>query len=205
LLTLPSLLLAVAALVSVGVFWAAVAAWHAAKRQLFPYATHYRPRIVLSVVLVFFYLYPSVTNVAVSLFTCAMVDDPNKPPDHALWAPTEALVAPGLRWSGDTNVVCWEGTHLWLTVGIALPQYILISLGFPLVLVWLLYKRRMVLGLRLVRATCCSIQLLHVLSMVSMLLSPELLRPVSHMHSCKLSTLPFAPSPLHSSMEGTII
>jgi hypothetical protein len=73
-----------------------------------------------------------------------------------------ALVASGLRWSGDTDVVCWQGSHLWLTLGMALPQYIFISLGFPLLLVWLLYKRRMVLGLRLVRGVCCIARPRHV-------------------------------------------
>jgi hypothetical protein len=86
---------AVGALAAVAVFWAAVAAWHAVKRQLLPYATHYRPRIVLSVVLVFFYLYPSVTNIAVSLFTCAMVDDPTEPPTMPCGRPWRRLWHPG--------------------------------------------------------------------------------------------------------------
>jgi hypothetical protein len=125
--------------------WEVVRIIHRRRGVAHSYKQYYRPRLVLSVILLLFYLYPSVTNVAVGLLACSDVDtlhasNPKLRPEPA------AAVYTGSYWMGETSVQCWTGPHLWMVVFLAIPYLLLFSLGFPLILVWRLYKHRYQLG-----------------------------------------------------------
>jgi hypothetical protein len=128
----------VGALALVVLFWALSRFINRRRGFLYSDKQFYRPRLVLSVILVLFYLYPSITNVVVGLFACTDVDKPDALPGVA-----QCL---GTYWTGETSIQCWRGPHLWMVIFVAVPYLVLFSVGFPLILVWRLYRRRYELG-----------------------------------------------------------
>jgi hypothetical protein len=158
-----------------------VAAWgllHAVQRRRginHSWKQYYRPRLVLSVILLLFYLYPSITNVVVGLLSCSEVDSLT-PANPKLTPLPGTAVYTASYWMGETSVQCWTGPHLWVVVFLAFPYLVLFSVGFPLILVWRLYRHRYQLGHQAVSGAltpgqgdwkdeCCSIlYALHLLA-----------------------------------------
>jgi hypothetical protein len=135
----------VGALALVVLFWAISRFVNRRRGFMYSDKQFYRPRLVLSVILVLFYLYPSVTNVVVGLFSCTDVDS-LQPADPKLTPLPGTAVYLANYWTGETSIQCWRGPHLWMVIFLAIPYLVLFSVGFPLILVWRLYRRRYELG-----------------------------------------------------------
>ncbi|KAI8472522.1 MAG: hypothetical protein J3K34DRAFT_519707 [Monoraphidium minutum] len=112
--------------------------------------TYYQPRIILTAVLVFFYLYPQVSNAVVSIFACTKLDadwssfkTSNGDAELDLLADAGALTASAASgyWDQDTHYVCMEGPHLWL-FGLGVVWVLGFCIGFPAAMAVVLFRNR---------------------------------------------------------------
>ena len=158
--TLAVLLLPLAGLALGAAFWGAhrlvagaLARRRPALRRL-TWARYYRPRAALTAVLVFFYLYPQVSNAVVSIFSCARLDADLAPSAatragevarHFAALPREdsplAASARAGYWAEDTAYTCYAGAHRWLAaLGGAWMAWF--CLGFPLATAAALWRQQ---------------------------------------------------------------
>ena len=87
--------------------------------------TYLKQQNVLSMVVVFFVVYPKLVNSTFSLFNC--ID-----------------VLPGELWlRRDMAIRCWDHKHTLYAFGLALPSIALWVLGTPLLVLFLLYRTRL--------------------------------------------------------------
>ncbi|WIA16706.1 hypothetical protein OEZ85_013362 [Tetradesmus obliquus] len=159
------LLLPVAALLVLCIYWCCHAAFLSHRRQQAwqlpatsarnwkPVLSYLRPRFVMSCVAMLHFLYTPTSREIVSLFSCQPVDSAAA---LAAQAPesnnsTEALAAlrntnawsgwPGSGvWTSDTDVVCGSAVHVGMVVALGVPGLLLFVLGLPLLL-WLVLRR----------------------------------------------------------------
>lgn len=156
---------AVAALTALGCFWALAAfvlrtrKW--ARRPVF-FRRWLMQHVVMSVVILLYFLYTTTTREIISLFSCQQVDDPVRLPQEAYGdlprSPEnplyqEALVALPYQssswlygyWTSDTNVRCGSAAHIGLVVGLGVPGVLFFALGLPIglwVLLWRISKQQ---------------------------------------------------------------
>jgi hypothetical protein len=89
--------------------------------------TYLKHQNVLSMVVIFFVVYPKLVNSTFSLFNCVEV-------------------LPGEQWlRRDMGIRCWDYTHSLYALGLALPGIALWVLGIPLLVLFLLYRSRLTL------------------------------------------------------------
>ena len=89
--------------------------------------TYLKQQNVLSMVVIFFVVYPKLVTSTFSLFNCVEV-------------------LPGDLWlRRDMGIRCWDYTHSLYALGLALPGIALWVLGIPLLVLFLLYRSRLTL------------------------------------------------------------
>ncbi|GBF89398.1 hypothetical protein Rsub_01970 [Raphidocelis subcapitata] len=137
-------------------YWGAHAAITAALSRRRPalrrygWGRYYESRVVLTVVLTLFYLYPQVSNAVVSIFSCTVLDADLQPFSGQITAAVARAVAPtgalaagarGGYWSSDTRLLCRAGQHGWLAAagGVWMGLF---CLGFPAAVAAALWRRR---------------------------------------------------------------
>eukprot|EP00803_Ostreobium_quekettii_P011089 evm.model.scf_567.3 EVM.evm.TU.scf_567.3 scf_567:58789-75972(+) len=110
-------------------FWFFIAKVSPASRRVL------KKRIIVTIWGVLYVTYFDITSRLVRTAYCVEVDDPSisGPPDS---------VAFDSYWSEDTGVKCWQGQHLALFLGFALPLFLLIPVGLPTWLVSFLWVNR---------------------------------------------------------------
>jgi hypothetical protein len=108
------------------VFWFSFHLYKKAKRQRRTFQDYYKPRIIMSIVLICFYLYPAISNVIISLFAFVDLDAPTGDP-----ASDAALMATGRHWTQDTLQPFFKGPHLVLVLVLGIPGLLFYSIGFP--------------------------------------------------------------------------
>lgn len=126
-------------------YWAIFATYLRARRQPAPFRNYIYPRMIMSCILVLFYLYPSSTAVIVSLFSCTPVDvlaNPAQMEDIMKYGESAAVRAVGDHWNQDTTLLCWQGTHAWLAYGFGIAGIVLFAVGFPIGIAYVLWRNR---------------------------------------------------------------
>jgi len=108
------------------------------RRQLF-WFRYYRPRIIMSTVLVLFYLYPAISNILVSLFAHKNLSVPTGGSDATGY---EAKLVTKAHWTQDTQQPFFEGPHWVLVLVFGIPGILLYSLGFPVFMALVLRMNR---------------------------------------------------------------
>lgn len=80
-------------------------------------------KLIATMVIVFFLVHPKITQAMIQMFNCTDFDG-------------------DLRLVGDLQVVCWEGLHPTITLGVALPCFIAWGLGIPAGVLVLMFRDR---------------------------------------------------------------
>jgi hypothetical protein len=114
---------------------------HGKRRQL-SWFRYYRPRIIMSLVLILFYLYPAISNILVSLFAHKNLSVPYQPgrSDQTGFESVQEPAVP--HWTQDTLQPYFKGAHLVLVVVFGIPGILLYSLGFPVFMALVLRMNR---------------------------------------------------------------
>ena len=140
-------------MVTMVIFWLCFHLWKKAKRQNRTYRDFYKPRIIMSIVLICFYLYPAVSNIIISLFAFVDLDMPTGEP-----ATDAALMAVGRHWTQDTLQPFFQGPHLVLVLVFGIPGLLLYSIGFPVAMAFVMRKNKNKLWVdkNVSLSSCCS-------------------------------------------------
>lgn len=89
------------------------------KKKSLHYLLHHWHAAIVSVI---YYFYINMTRVLLRIFTCTHVDDEVE----------EFSIATFKYWVEDTDLKCYKGIHLALTLIAGVPLLVLISIGMPL-------------------------------------------------------------------------
>eukprot|EP00803_Ostreobium_quekettii_P002833 evm.model.scf_805.2 EVM.evm.TU.scf_805.2 scf_805:24520-29646(+) len=81
----------------------------------------------VSALVVFYFFYIQITRNMVVVFDCQIADGDGEPEKYA--------IARDRYWVQDTDRVCWRGSHLALTLALAIPVLLFVTVGFPFALV----------------------------------------------------------------------
>ncbi|CAD7699384.1 unnamed protein product [Ostreobium quekettii] len=111
------------------IFWLTIALLKPASRRVL------KRRIIVTVWGVLYVSYFEITSRLIRTAYCVNADD------RAI-ADAPDSIAFDSYWSEDTDVKCWEGDHLALFVGFALPLFLLIPIGVPVWLISFLWLNR---------------------------------------------------------------
>ncbi|KIZ04125.1 hypothetical protein MNEG_3835 [Monoraphidium neglectum] len=116
---------------------------------------YYRPRVLMTCIMVAFFLYPQVSDAVVTILAaCTTVDNHSAvspaylPPRNATSPGGDALAAlkaVGTYWNYDTSQMCFEGPMRVLLV-MGIMWVVAFCAGFPLVMVLVLWMNRERLG-----------------------------------------------------------
>ncbi|DBB05192.1 TPA: hypothetical protein ACH3X3_010435 [Trebouxia sp. C0006] len=101
-----------------------VSRWHASKPEL-------KRRLLVTLVTVIFYYYPSLLSTSLSLFACYRIDASY--PSSAVAYPQNLQADwPLGYWVPDMSKPCFTGWHLRLSLPLGVPLLVLICVGVPL-------------------------------------------------------------------------
>ena len=118
--------------------------------------------MVMSVVILLYFLYTTTTREIISLFSCQQVDDSTRLPaeasgglEHAANNTFYAEALAALRyqssswqhgyWTSDTELRCGSPAHIGLVVGLGIPGVVFFALGLPIglwVLLWRINRQK---------------------------------------------------------------
>jgi hypothetical protein len=114
------------------------------------------PHMVMSSIILVYFLYTPTSREVISLFSCQHVDSTEQllmvapeagyyngtllPAKQASPEAQAALQYTDSYWTSDTAVQCWSPAHLGVAVGMGVPGLLVFVVGLPLAL-WLLLRR----------------------------------------------------------------
>ncbi|GLI60388.1 hypothetical protein VaNZ11_002398 [Volvox africanus] len=95
------------------------------------FSGYMRPRVIITVIAIVFYVYPDMTNTLLSLFSCPTVD-----PEENQYS--DFMEARGTYWGRDPNLKCYTKPHLYLVSILGGPGVLLFAIGAPIFsFIWL--------------------------------------------------------------------
>ncbi|GIL60525.1 hypothetical protein Vafri_15071 [Volvox africanus] len=97
----------------------------------YSFSGYMRPRVIITVIVIVFYIYPDMTKNLLSLFSCPIVDPENN-------QYSDFMEARGTYWGRDPNLRCYTKLHLYLVSILGGPGVLLFAIGAPIFsFVWL--------------------------------------------------------------------
>lgn len=112
-----------------------VRAVHPAKSKL----AELKRRLLVALLTVTFYYYPSYLTTALSLFECYHIDPTSQQLEQYYPENAQATARWGY-WVPDMTVQCFQGWHTVLSLGLGIPLLLLVCVGIPSLPLALLYK-----------------------------------------------------------------
>eukprot|EP00899_Mesostigma_viride_P020510 jgi/Mesvir1/28460/Mv15883-RA.1 len=98
-------------------------AWRATHEKFWSYIIH---RVIVTIFVVLFFIWPTVTQHILTLISCSEVDKRGAEGPYS-----EYRAAASLYWQKDAGVRCFTGDHLVVTLAVGVPGIILFALGVP--------------------------------------------------------------------------
>lgn len=76
----------------------------------------FKPRFIVTVISIFFFVYPNVTDTLLSIYSCARIDTGGEGVPYHAYANAD-----GLYWKLDYDMKCYEKGHLILALVVGIP------------------------------------------------------------------------------------
>ncbi|GIL85472.1 hypothetical protein Vretifemale_13977 [Volvox reticuliferus] len=89
------------------------------------FSGYMRPRVIITIITIVFYVYPDMTNTLLSLFSCPIVD-----PEEDQYS--NFMEAKGAYWTQDLNLKCYTKPHLYLVSILGGPGVVFFAIGAPI-------------------------------------------------------------------------